>query len=144
MIRYNRLDEVVINVADTKSPLKSSSTPLESGSTSPPVTSGSGGLVREARAERNIYISGMALFLWFIIKRLIVLMYEVADLNDAFEQKCSEVDIVRKELNETINSRITATIKRTGHTEDKKLTDDDDEQPVARDRSRSRLPKKEL
>lgn len=37
-------------------------------------------LVREFRAQRNFYISGTALFLWFVIKRLLTLITNSAQL----------------------------------------------------------------
>lgn len=37
-------------------------------------------LVKEFRAQRNFYISGTALFLWFVIKRLLALITNAAQL----------------------------------------------------------------
>ncbi|RMZ95639.1 B-cell receptor-associated 31 [Brachionus plicatilis] len=37
--------------------------------------------IKEFRAQRNFYISGTALILWFVLKRLIVLIQRLAQLN---------------------------------------------------------------
>jgi len=47
-------------------------------------------LVREFRAQRNFYISGTALFLWFVIKRLLALISYAAHLiaqNQAYKSQ---------------------------------------------------------
>jgi B-cell receptor-associated protein 31 len=100
--------------------------------------------VREFRAQRNLYICGMALFLWFVIKRLVVLIVETADLVEICESRVQEIDEIRMELAELMKSRLSLQKKAEAEMEDseKNLEYDLDKKEL-RHRSRSR-GKKEL
>jgi hypothetical protein len=62
--------------------------------------------VREFRAQRNMYICGMSLFLWFVIRRLIVLIVETANLVETCEKRVVEIDVIRTELSDLMRSGI--------------------------------------
>lgn len=55
-------------------------------------------MAREFRAQRNLYITSMCLFLWFVIKRLLLLISNTASLLEQKETALDEVARLRREL----------------------------------------------
>ncbi|XP_061178804.1 B-cell receptor-associated protein 31-like [Saccostrea echinata] len=61
------------------------------------------GLMKLFRAQRNFYISGFALFLWFIIRRLLTLLNEEAKLGaqcEAYKKQAESATAAAKRLME--------------------------------------------
>jgi hypothetical protein len=99
--------------------------------------------VKEFRAQRNLYISGISLFLAFVIKRLVVLLDKTATLIEDCESHARKADAYRIELNESMSKRISENAKNKMSddlTDDlkKNINDDGQEAPA---RSRSRVKK---
>jgi B-cell receptor-associated protein 31 len=92
----------------------------------------------EFRAQRNFYITGMALFLWFVIRHLVLLISNTADLIDDCDALQKENDVLKKELETLVLKRASDDIEKPFTVEKQALLTDD-----MRSRSRSR-PKKEL
>jgi hypothetical protein len=105
--------------------------------------------VLEFRAQRNLYICGMALFLWFVIKRLIVLIIETDALAEMCAMRDREIEHLRFEITDLARTRLSR----------KSLADDDldnraekknqeamysAEKNLLRERSLSRAGKKEI
>jgi hypothetical protein len=91
----------------------------------------------EFRAQRNFYITGMALFLWFIIRHLILLISNAADLIDDCDNLQKENDVLKKELETLVLKRaLDETEKLSAGEKEGLLTEN------MRPRSRSR-PQKE-
>ena len=100
--------------------------------------------VKEFRAQRNLYITFMALFLWFVIKRLVVLISNTAYYIDECELHMKEITALREELNVQIDAKITSRVKHSADTngpeliQQKNFDEDSKEEPA---RSRSRVKK---
>ena len=92
----------------------------------------------EFRAQRNFYITGMALFLWFVIRHLVLLISNAADLIDDCDALQKENDVLKKELETLVLKRASDEIEKPSVVDKEGLLTDD-----MRSRSRSR-PKKEL
>ncbi|XP_067832324.1 B-cell receptor-associated protein 31 [Heptranchias perlo] len=68
------------------------------------------------RAQRNLYIAGFALLLWFVLRRLVTLISQQATLlatNEAFKKQAeSATDAAKKYMEE--NEKLQKTLKESG------------------------------
>lgn len=99
---------------------------------------------REFRAQRNLYIAGMSLFLWFVIKRLVVLISNAAVLIDDYELADNECKELRRELEivktkyDTFTAVVNNSTSTTTSTEDKAKFAEEKAEKAAEERLRSR------
>lgn len=102
--------------------------------------------VREFRSQRNVYMCGMSLFLWFVIKRLVVLLTSNADLADDYEFKEKECLALKRELDTLLESKLRLSAQTIGTDEsspqvDTSVDSTGKETSEIRSRSRSKTKK---
>ena len=100
----------------------------------------------EYQAQRNLFISGISLFLWLVIRRLIVLVLDSAELSTENNCILQENEKLKTDLLMIMENKMKKDAKLITQSlvqDDIMVMNDNEETTVQRSRSRSRVKKDE-
>ncbi|CAF0732730.1 unnamed protein product [Brachionus calyciflorus] len=99
--------------------------------------------VKEFRSQRNLYITGMSLFLMFVIKRLVVLLTTTADLIIDLDSSKRENSTLKNELATVMDAKLRVSKMEQERGEAEVIKGELSDKEELRSRSKTRVKKEE-